>query len=376
MVFLAEGHLALGRLEAHALHGLDELVGVGVAVRGLEGRDQRHGRAEAAGREEVWRGLELLVVRGHHGFVHGVLGDAEVVVRGAFHAGEVLVRSHGGQDVAAGGDLDAIALEVHVSDLERVACTGPDDEDDLAAGHVLELVDQALGTGGEVGGGGGQVFLVHQLGVLERVLEGLHAIAAEGIVLRQRRHRHARLVDGHGVGDGVLAAVAAGAEDVLVPLVAGDGVGHGGLHQQDLLVFLGHGQQGQGHAAGGGADGDVGLVVRVGRGQQALAQVRLALVVLLDHDELLAIDGHAAAGGVVQAHHQAGLGLLAIGLQRTRLAVHVGNADFTGLRERGGRKCGGGNGCGSEGDQSATLHGDVSCCDASLLHSLCQHPSA
>jgi hypothetical protein len=39
----------------------------------------------------------------------------------------------------------------------------------------------------------------------------------------------------------------------------------------------------------GGAHGDVGLVVRVGGGQQALAQVGLALVVLLDHDELLAV---------------------------------------------------------------------------------------
>jgi hypothetical protein len=96
------------------------------------------------------------------------------------------------------------------------------------------------------------------------------------------------LVDGHGVADGVLAAVAAGAEDVLVPLVAGDGVGHGGLDQQDLFVFLGHGQHGQRHARRRGADGDVGLVVRVGGGQQALAQVGLALVVFLDHHDLLA----------------------------------------------------------------------------------------
>jgi hypothetical protein len=35
VVFLAEGHLALGRVEAHAFHGGDELVGVGVAGLGF-----------------------------------------------------------------------------------------------------------------------------------------------------------------------------------------------------------------------------------------------------------------------------------------------------------------------------------------------------
>jgi hypothetical protein len=51
----------------------------------------------------------------------GFLGNAEVVVGGAFHAGEVLVAGHGRQDVAARGDLDAVALQVHVGNLERVA---------------------------------------------------------------------------------------------------------------------------------------------------------------------------------------------------------------------------------------------------------------
>jgi hypothetical protein len=151
---------------------------------------------------------------------------------------------------------------------------------------------------------------------LSAALEGLHAVAAEGVVLRQRGDGHAGLVDRHRVGDRVLRAVAAGAEDVLVPLVAGDRVGHGGLDQQDLLVFLGHRQHGQRDARSGRADGQVGLVVGIGGGQQRLAQVRLALVVLLDDHELLAVDHHRAAGGVVQAHHQAGLGLLAVGLQR------------------------------------------------------------
>jgi hypothetical protein len=108
--------------------------------------------AQAAGGEEVGRRLELLVVHGHQRFVDRVLGDAEVVVGGAFHAGEVLVGGHGRQDVAAGGDLDAVALQVQVGDLERRRAAGPDDEDHLAAGLVLELVDQALDAGGEVGG--------------------------------------------------------------------------------------------------------------------------------------------------------------------------------------------------------------------------------
>ena len=44
MVFLAEGHLALGRLEAHAFHRLDELLGAGVAAGLLQRLDQRDRR--------------------------------------------------------------------------------------------------------------------------------------------------------------------------------------------------------------------------------------------------------------------------------------------------------------------------------------------
>ena len=164
------------------------------------------------------------------------------------------------------------------------------------------------------------------------VLEGLDAVAAEGVVLRQGGDRHAVLVERDGVGDRVLRAVAAGAEDVLVPLVAGDRVGDRGLDQQDLLVFLGDRQQRQRDARGRRADRDVGLVVAVGGGEQALADVGLALVVLLDHDDLLAGDHHRAAGRVVEAHHQAGLRLLAVGLERAGLAVDVGDADLLALR--------------------------------------------
>ena len=151
----------------------------------------------------------------------------------------------------------------------------------------------------------------------------------------------------------------AGAKNVFVPLVARDGVGHSGLHQQNLFVFLGHGQHGKRNARRRGAHGDVCLVVRVGGGQQALAQVGLALVVPLDHHDFFAVDGHGAAGGVVQAHHQAGLRLLAIGFERAGLAVNVGYADFARLAEYGGRQCG----CqGGQCDQGAALHGVVSLC--------------
>ena len=194
-------------------------------------------------------------------------------------------------------------------------------------------VEQALRAGGEVCGVGRQVFLVHDLGVLQGALESLHAVAAEGIVLRQHGDRRAFLVEGHGVGDGVLRGIAAGAEDVLVPLVAGDRIRHGGFDQQDLLVFLGDGQHGQRHARDG-ADGDVGVVVGIGRGQLRARHVGLALVVLLDDADLAAGHRHRALRGVLQAQHQAVLGLLGIGFQRAGLVVDVGHDEVLG---HGGR---------------------------------------
>ena len=234
-------------------------------------------------------------------------------------------------------DLDAVAL-LEVERGERAvrrARAGPDHFDDLAAGLVLERVDDALDAGGEVGGRLRQVFLVDDLRLLERVLERLDAVAAERVVLRQRRDRHAVVVDRRRVRDRVLRAVAAGAEDVAVPLLAGDRVGDRGLDQQDLLVLLGDRQQRQRDARRRRADRDVGLVVAVGGREQALADVGLALVVLLDDDDLLAGDGHRPAGGVVEAHHEAGLRLLAVRLERAGLAVDVGDADLAlALRHR------------------------------------------
>jgi hypothetical protein len=79
------------------------------------------------------------------------------------------------------------------------------------------------------------------------------------------------------------------------------------------------------------------LLVGVGGGQQALGHVRLELVVLLDHDDLLACHLHRAAGGVVQAHLEAGDRLLGVGLQRAGLAGDDGDLHFFGLAE--GRCC-------------------------------------
>ena len=122
-------------------------------------------------------------------------------------------------------------------------------------------------------------------------------------------------------------------------------------------MLLGHGQHGQRHTRRRGPDGDVRLVVHIGRRQQALAQVGLALVVPLDHDDFLAMDGHGAACGVLQPHHQPGLGLLAVGLQRPGFAIDVGDANFPGLAEG---RCGKGAGQCGQRNQGTSLHGVVS----------------
>ncbi|MNI55710.1 hypothetical protein D3C73_1106750 [compost metagenome] len=241
------------------------------------------------------------LVFGHEPIVDGIFRNAVVVVRGAFHAGQRLKRRHRGQRVAAGGDFDAEALGVQVRDLERVAGARPKDEDDLAARLVLQRIEQALCARGEVGGVGGEVFLVNDLGVLHGALEGLHAVAAEGVVLRQHGDGGAGLVERHGVGDCVLRRIAAGAEDVLVPLVTGDGVCHGGFDQQDLFVLFGDGQHGQRDAGRGRADGNVGVVVSIGRGQLRAGDIRFALVVFFDDTDLAAGHGHRALRGVLQA---------------------------------------------------------------------------
>ena len=68
----------------------------------------------------------------HHGIVDGVLRHAEVIVSRTFHAGELLVGHHSRKNVAACGNFNAVALQIHVSNFEGVT-TSPDDENDFPA---------------------------------------------------------------------------------------------------------------------------------------------------------------------------------------------------------------------------------------------------
>ena len=110
----------------------------------------------------------------------------------------------------------------------------------LAPALVLERADDLLDGRGEVGGVARRVLLVDHLGaeLLDGRLVGGDAVAAEGVVLGDGGDGHAGLGHGQRVGDGVLPRVPAGAEDVAVPVLAGDAVGHGGLDDQDLLELL------------------------------------------------------------------------------------------------------------------------------------------
>ena len=196
---------------------------------------------------------------------------------------------------------------------------------------------------------------MHQLGFFERFPERFDAIAAKRRVLRQRGDGHAGFVERNGIGNGVLRAVSAGTKDVLVPLFAGDRISYCGLDQQNLFVLFGHRQHGQRNRRSGWADRDVNFVVAIGCGQQALAQIRLALVVFFNHHQFFARHHHRATGGVVQAHHEADSGLLAVGFERAGLAVDVGDFYLTGLADGQWRD----KGCGKRGerDQGATVHG-------------------
>ncbi len=169
------------------------------------------------------------------------------------------------------------------------------------------------------------------LGFLQRVLERLHAVAAEGVVGADGGDGHSILIDRRRVGDRILRGIASGAEDIAVPFVARDRIGHGRLDDQDLLVFLGYRQHRQRHAGRGRADGDVGLVVLERRLEQGLAYVGLALVVFQQHYDLVAVDLHRAAGRVIEAQHEAGLGLLGIGFEEPGLVGDQGNFDIFGM---------------------------------------------
>src|SRR6266540_5908156 len=133
VVFLAEDHLALGRLELHALHGRDELLG-GRAARLLDGGDHGHGRGEAPAGEEVRRLLEALHVLGHEPRVDGVLGNLVVVVRATDHTFEVVALEglEDVEDVAAARNRDAALVDLARHELSvRPALARPDDRDVL-----------------------------------------------------------------------------------------------------------------------------------------------------------------------------------------------------------------------------------------------------
>ena len=116
MVLLAEDHLALGRVELHALHRRDQLLRVG-RLGLLDRRDHRHRGGEAAGGEEIRRRVEALLVLGDQPVVDRVLGDLVIVIGRALQAGEPLVGRERRQDVAAGRELDAVAAGVEIAEL-------------------------------------------------------------------------------------------------------------------------------------------------------------------------------------------------------------------------------------------------------------------
>ena len=65
------------------------------------------------------------------------------------------------------------------------------------------------------------------------------------------------------------------------------------------------------------------------------ADIRLGLRIPLRHHDLAVADHHGAVGGVLEAHHQPGVGLLGVGFQRTGLVGHVGDLDVLRLRMHG-----------------------------------------
>ena len=116
-------------------------------------------------------------------------------------------------------------------------------------GLILERVEQPLRRSRKVGGHERRVFLEHHLGVavrlVERPLEGGDAVAAEGVILRQHADRDVVLAERDRRGKRVLRGIAAAAEDVAVPFIAGDGIGDRGLDQKNFLRILGDRQHGE-----------------------------------------------------------------------------------------------------------------------------------
>src|SRR6266540_7065211 len=337
VVLLAEDHLALGRLELHALHGGDQLLGGG-AARLLDSGDDGHGRREATAGEEVGRLLEALLVLGHEPGVDRILRDLVVVVGAADHPLEVVALEslQHVEHVAAARDYDAALVELARDQLGiGAALARPDDGDVLRALRVLERAQDLLDGRGEVGRVPRRVLFVDDLGpeLLDLRLVGGDAVLAEGVVLGDRGDRDARLGDGQRVGDGILARRAAGAEDVAIPMLARDAVGDGRLDQQHLLELGRHRQDGQRRGARRGPDDQVHLVVGVELGHLLLGDVGLELVVLDQHLDLAPEHFHLAARGVLEPELEARDGLLGVDLEGPRDALHQPDLDRR-LRQR------------------------------------------
>ena len=125
MILPAESHLAFGRVKTHALHCPDQGFGFAVGLGGGQGGGDGHGCRKPACRKKIGRGIEFGLVAFDHFIIQRVFGDAVIVIGRPFHAGEIFVHRHGRQNIAAGGNVNAVTLEIQVGDLEGIAGTRP-----------------------------------------------------------------------------------------------------------------------------------------------------------------------------------------------------------------------------------------------------------
>jgi hypothetical protein len=72
--------------------------------------------------------------------------------------------------------------------------------------------------------------------------------------------------------------------------------------------------------------------------ERALGEVRLALIVLGQDDDLAAIDFHRPLGRIFEAQPEAGFGLFGVGLERTGAAMDQGDLQIVRSRGDGGRQ--------------------------------------
>ena len=106
-------------------------------------------------------------------------------------------------------------------------------------------------------------------------------------------------------------------------------VGDRRLDDENLFVVQGDRQHRQRHRRAGAADRDVDAVVVISFVQEIAADVGFGLAVLLDDDELVAVNHHGAAGGVIQSHGEAGRRLFGVGLERAGLVGNQRDLDRT-----------------------------------------------